>query len=111
MMIEGSGSGRPKNMWIRWIRIRNRASNHLYLLILPILPAPLLPPPSQFNLSIDDITINQSTSPMCAATLLCITNQNSSVLYVKHKMATYGKEKIEPIGYRFKALLLVAKLY
>jgi hypothetical protein len=22
-MIEGSGSGRPKNMWIRWIRIRN----------------------------------------------------------------------------------------
>jgi hypothetical protein len=22
MMIEGSGSGRPKNMWIRWIRIR-----------------------------------------------------------------------------------------
>ncbi len=23
MMIEGSGSGRPKNMWIRWIRIRN----------------------------------------------------------------------------------------
>jgi hypothetical protein len=21
-MIEGSGSGRPKNMWIRWIRIR-----------------------------------------------------------------------------------------
>ncbi len=24
MMIEGSGSGRPKNMWIRWIRIRIR---------------------------------------------------------------------------------------
>jgi hypothetical protein len=23
MMIEGSGSGRPKNMWIRWFRIRN----------------------------------------------------------------------------------------
>jgi hypothetical protein len=23
MMIEGSGSRRPKNMWIRWIRIRN----------------------------------------------------------------------------------------
>ncbi len=23
MIIEGSGSGRPKNMWIRWIRIRN----------------------------------------------------------------------------------------
>jgi len=23
MMIEGSGSWRPKNMWIRWIRIRN----------------------------------------------------------------------------------------
>ncbi len=25
MTIEGSGSGRPKNMWIRWIRIRNTA--------------------------------------------------------------------------------------
>ncbi len=24
MMMEGSGSGRPKNMWIRWIRIRIR---------------------------------------------------------------------------------------
>jgi hypothetical protein len=23
----GSGSGRPKNMWIRWIRIRNTGSN------------------------------------------------------------------------------------
>jgi hypothetical protein len=27
MMIEGSGSGRPKNMWIRWIRIRIRIRN------------------------------------------------------------------------------------
>jgi hypothetical protein len=30
-MIEGSGSGRPKNTWIRWIRIRilirNTANN------------------------------------------------------------------------------------
>ncbi len=26
-MIEGSGSGRPKNMWIRWIRIRIRIRN------------------------------------------------------------------------------------
>jgi hypothetical protein len=28
-MIEGSGSGsgRPKNMWVRWIRIRNTAKN------------------------------------------------------------------------------------
>ncbi len=27
MMIEGSGSGRPKNMWIRWNRIRIRIRN------------------------------------------------------------------------------------
>jgi hypothetical protein len=27
MMIEGSGSGRPKNTWIRWIRIRIRIRN------------------------------------------------------------------------------------
>ncbi len=27
MMIEGSGSWRPKNMWIRWIRIRNTATD------------------------------------------------------------------------------------
>jgi hypothetical protein len=25
-LSSGSGSGRPKNMWIRWIRIRNTAS-------------------------------------------------------------------------------------
>ncbi len=25
-LTSGSGSGRPKNMWIRWIRIRNTAS-------------------------------------------------------------------------------------
>ncbi len=24
MTIEGSGSGKPKNMWIRWIQIRIR---------------------------------------------------------------------------------------
>jgi hypothetical protein len=24
-LTSGSGSGRPKNMWIRWIRIRNTA--------------------------------------------------------------------------------------
>jgi hypothetical protein len=28
-LINGSGSGRPKNMWIRWIRIRNTAKNSL----------------------------------------------------------------------------------
>jgi hypothetical protein len=28
MMIEGSGSGRPKNMWIRWIRIRIRNTGY-----------------------------------------------------------------------------------
>ncbi len=27
MVIEGSGSGRPKDMWIRWIRIRIRIRN------------------------------------------------------------------------------------
>ncbi len=27
LMIEGSGSGRPKNTWIRWIRIRIRIRN------------------------------------------------------------------------------------
>jgi hypothetical protein len=26
-LTSGSGSGRPKNMWIRWIRIRNTAKN------------------------------------------------------------------------------------
>ncbi len=26
-MVEGYGSGRPKNMWIRWIRIRNTENN------------------------------------------------------------------------------------
>jgi hypothetical protein len=26
MMMEGSGSGRPKNMWVRWIRIRIRSA-------------------------------------------------------------------------------------
>ncbi len=26
-MTSGSGSGRPKNMWIRWIRIRSTANN------------------------------------------------------------------------------------
>ncbi len=32
MMIEGSGSGRPKNMWIRWIRIwiRNTAGQNRF---------------------------------------------------------------------------------
>jgi hypothetical protein len=44
---------------------------------------------------------------MCAATLFYTTNQNISVFYVKRKMATYGKEKIEPIGHHFKDLLLV----
>jgi hypothetical protein len=27
LIIEGSGSRRPKNMWIRWIRIRNTEIN------------------------------------------------------------------------------------
>jgi hypothetical protein len=27
-LTNGSGSGRPKNMWIRWIRIRNTTRNH-----------------------------------------------------------------------------------
>jgi len=30
MMIEGSGSARPKNMWIRWIRIRNTDNKGIY---------------------------------------------------------------------------------
>ncbi len=39
MMIEGSrcGSGRPKNMWIRWIRIRNTDAWHGFLSLLRIL--------------------------------------------------------------------------
>jgi hypothetical protein len=28
-LTSGSGSGRPKNMWIRWIRIRNTAINSI----------------------------------------------------------------------------------
>jgi hypothetical protein len=34
MMIEGSGSGsrRPKNMWIRWIRIHNTAFRNVQVL-------------------------------------------------------------------------------
>jgi hypothetical protein len=36
------------------------------------------------------------------ANLFYTTNQRGFVFYGKHKMATYGKEKIEPIGYRFK---------
>jgi hypothetical protein len=30
-LTSGSGSGRPKNTWIPWIRIRNTASNPTYL--------------------------------------------------------------------------------
>ncbi len=36
MMIEGSGTGRPKNMWIRWIRIRNRNTVRNYPFCLPL---------------------------------------------------------------------------
>ncbi len=46
-MIEGSGSGRPKNMWIRWIWIRNTACLTAYfscstafLSRTPFFPAP-----------------------------------------------------------------------
>jgi hypothetical protein len=36
-LTNGSGSGRPKNMWIRWIRIRNTACFYeKYFLILGI---------------------------------------------------------------------------
>jgi hypothetical protein len=34
-MIEGSGSGRPKNMWIRRSRIRNTAVRYIPELPLP----------------------------------------------------------------------------
>jgi hypothetical protein len=35
-MMKGSGSGsrRPKNMWIRWIRIRNTALNNFFYILL-----------------------------------------------------------------------------
>jgi hypothetical protein len=32
LMMEGSGSGRPKNMWIRWIRIRNTGCTNLWIM-------------------------------------------------------------------------------
>jgi len=32
-LTSGSGSGRPKNMWIRWIRIRNTANNKILIVL------------------------------------------------------------------------------
>ncbi len=33
-MIEGSGSGRPENMWTRWIRIRNTGTMYDILVLM-----------------------------------------------------------------------------
>jgi hypothetical protein len=51
-MIEGSGSGsialtngsrRPKNMWIRWIRIRIRFTEQVFNLPQPLILVPDIP--------------------------------------------------------------------
>ncbi len=59
LMLEGSGSGRPKNTWIRWIRIRNTGlrSSRIWRRGRP--PALLLAPPP----SLPQLFASPSASP------------------------------------------------
>jgi hypothetical protein len=78
MMIEGSGSKRPKNMWIWWIRIRNCYRVHRFLKHLPLPVSAAIrtsPPPRMRGMA--SAYKMEAFVRICVSRLLPGTSQNT----------------------------------